>query len=155
MTTHELAAKANKYIDKAGTYLCKVKNPGNGWLDKTKTTGTPFVRVPCIVDDLESPQHGREIVWRGYLTEAAERKTRERLERAFGINWDYASLCDGRASFAGQRCRITVEEEEWKGEVRFKAKWLNPEGDDRPAKRLISVEELNELVARLDAEENF
>lgn len=156
MTTHELAEKAEqaeqatKYIDEAGTYFCKVKEPGNGWIDKSKT-GTPFVRIPCIVDDPESPQHGREIVWKGYLSEAAEQKTRQRLERAFGINWSYSSLCDGRASFAGQRCRIAVEAEEYQGKTYYKAKWLNPENDDRPAQRLISAEELDELVTRLDA----
>jgi hypothetical protein len=149
MTTHELADQATKYIDAAGTFLCKVKEPGNGWIDKSKT-GTPFVRIPCIVDDPESPQFGREIVWRGYLTDAAVKKTVERLERAFGTDWSWPSLVQGRTTFAGLRCRIAVEEEEWQGEVRYKAKWLNPEIDDRPAKRL-PQEELDDIVSRLDA----
>jgi hypothetical protein len=148
MTTHELAEQAEtQYVNRAGTYLCKVKAPGNGWIGKSKEKKTPFIRIPCIVDDPESPQFGRETVWNGWLTEAAAPKTIKRLEEAFGTDWTWPALIQGRATFVGKRCKISVEQEDWEGKPIYKAKWLNPEHDDRqPA---IDPEELNDLIERL------
>jgi hypothetical protein len=124
-TTHELADKQNRYVTAEGKYIAKVKAPGNGWLGTTKT-GTDFIRVPLIIDDPESDQHGREIVWQGWLSEKAVKRTCDTLDAAFGKEWDIRSLDAGNSLFVGQKCRITVEVEEYNGEPRHKIKWLNP-----------------------------
>ena len=124
MTTHELAEQS-KYVTSAGKFIAKVKHPGNGWLGKTKT-GTDFIRLPLLIDDPASDQHGREIVWQGWLSEKAAARTAKALDEAFGREWDIASLSSGKSPFLNQRCKITVEAEEYNGEARFKIKWINP-----------------------------
>jgi len=124
MTTHELADKQNRYVTAPGQYIAKVKQPGNGWLGTTKT-GTDFIRVPLLIED-EGDQHEREIVWQGWLSEKAVKRTVQTLDDAFGKNWTIASLEKGISPFFGKSCRITVEAEEYKGDVRYKIKWLNP-----------------------------
>lgn len=112
--------KADRYLSKVGKFLCKVKRPGNGWLDETKN-GTPFIRIPCIVTDpTAEDQDGREIVWRGYLSEKAKPRTVETLIKAFDWNGDWDDL-----NFEGIDVIIVTDEEEWNGETRVKAKWLN------------------------------
>ena len=124
MTTHELAEQT-KYVTSAGKFIAKVKQPGNGWLGKTKT-GTDFIRLPLRIDDPASDQHGREIVWQGWLSEKAATRTAKTLDEAFGREWDISSLSSGKSPFLNQRCKITVEAEEYNGEARFKIKWINP-----------------------------
>jgi hypothetical protein len=143
MTTHELAEKQERYVSAPGKYTAKVKAPGNGWLGTTKT-GTDFIRVPLLIDDPESDQHGREIVWQGWLSEKAAERTAKTLDEAFGREWDIRSLHAGRAPFLGQQCRITVEAEEGEdGKVRLKVRWLNPASSSQPlpADRLTTLNE--------------
>jgi hypothetical protein len=109
----------NKYIDQEGKFLCTVKRPPNGWLDETPS-GTPYIRIPCIVTE-EGDQHRKEIVWRGYLSEKAKPRTVEALIKAFDWDGDWDDL----DSFAGIEVIIVTEAEEWNGEQRIKAKWLN------------------------------
>ena len=127
MTTHELADKQqNRYVTAEGIYTAKVKQPGNGWLGTT-TKGTDFIRIPLLVDDAASDQHGREIVWQGWLTEKAAERTAKTLDEAFGREWDIPTLNAGKAPWVGKQCRITIEAEEGDdGKVRLKVKWLNP-----------------------------
>ena len=126
MTTHELADKQqNRYVTAEGKYIAKVKAPGNGWLGKTKT-GTDFIRLPLLIDDPANDQHGREIVWQGWLSEKAVKRTCDTLDEAFGNDWDINSLSSGKSPFIGKQCRLTIEAEEYNGEARFKIKWLNP-----------------------------
>jgi hypothetical protein len=150
MTTHELANKQNRYVNAPGKYTAKVKSPGNGWIGTT-TKGTDFIRLPLLIDDPASDQHGREIVWQGWLTEKATRRTVQTLDAAFGKNWTIAALESGISSFAGQLCKITVEEEDYNGETRYKIKWLNPIAGDEP----LSQERVKKLDSRItDAREN-
>lgn len=147
MTTHELADKQNRYVTAEGKYIAKVKAPGNGWLGTTKT-GTDFIRIPLLIDDPESDQHGREIVWQGWLTEKATKRTCDTLDAAFGREWDIRSLDAGRSPFLGEKCRITVEAEEGDdGKVRLKVKWLNPMTSAQP----LSSDRLATLNERLAA----
>lgn len=130
MTTHELADqqddKQNRYVTAPGKYTAKVKAPGNGWLGTTKT-GTDFIRIPLLIDDPASDQHGREIVWQGWLTEKATKRTCDTLDEAFGREWDIRTLNAGKAPWVGKQCWITIEAEEGEdGKVRLKVKWLNP-----------------------------
>lgn len=128
MTTHKLADKQDRYVSAPGIYTAKVKQPGNGWLCTT-TKGTDFIRLPLLIDDTASDQHGREIVWQGWLTEKGAERTAKTLDEAFGREWDIPTLNAGKAPWVGKQCRITVEAEEGEdGKVRLKVKWLNPIG---------------------------
>lgn len=133
MTTHELADKQNRYVTAPGKYTAKVKQPGNGWLGKTKT-GTDFIRLPLLIED-EGDQNGREIVWQGWLSQKAAERTAKTLDEAFGREWDIKSLDAGISPFTGQKCRITVEAEEYNGESRLKIKWLNPHSAPEPLEK--------------------
>ena len=145
MTTHELADKQddkqNRYVSAPGKYTAKVKAPGNGWLGTTKT-GTDFIRLPLLIED-EGDQHGREIVWQGWLSEKAAARTAKTLDEAFGREWDISTLGAGTAPWAGKLCRVTIEAEEGEdGKVRLKVKWLNPIGSaPLPADRLATLNE--------------
>lgn len=141
MTTHELADKQqNRYVTAPGFYTAKVKAPGNGWLGTTKT-GTDFIRIPLLIDDPASDQHGREIVWQGWLSEKAAERTAKTLDEAFGREWDIPSLNAGKVPWLGKQCRITIEAEEGEdGKVRLKVKWLNPiDSAPLPADRLATL----------------
>jgi hypothetical protein len=159
-TTHELAEKQNRYVTAEGKYIAKVKAPGNGWLGTTKN-GTDFIRVPLLIDEPLSSdqhdQHGREIVWQGWLTEKATKRTCDTLDQAFGREWDIKSLDAGKSPFLGQKCRITVEAEEYNGQLRHKIKWLNPlESKPRETEPLSSdrLATLNERLAAARASDD-
>jgi hypothetical protein len=157
MTTHELAEKQNRYVTTEGKFIAKVKAPGNGWLGTTKT-GTDFIRVPLLIDDPESDQHGREIVWQGWLSEKAVKRTCDTLDAAFGREWDIPLLASGKSPFLGQKCRITVETEEYNGETRHKIKWLNPlESQPREVEPLSKdrIAALNDRIKASREEESF
>ena len=111
-------AKETQYVDAEGKFLCTVKRPGNGWLDETKT-GTPFIRIPCIVSEPGDQEH-KEIVWRGYLSEKAKPRTVETLIAAFDWDGNWDDL-----NFDGIQVLIVTEAEEYNGETRIKARWLN------------------------------
>jgi hypothetical protein len=135
-----------KYIDKPGKYICTVKPPGNGWLDqKTKkdgTEGSPFIRIPCIVDMPESDQHGCEAVWYGYLGNKVSSKTgktsrqhtEEKLEEVFGWKGSFEDDSSFDA-FVGQKVRLQCDESEYNGNVSIKAAWLNPLATKREKNR--------------------
>ena len=141
MTTHELADKQERYVSAPGKYTAVVKAPGNGWLGTSKT-GTDFIRVPLLIET-EGDQHGREIVWQGWLSEKAVKRTCDTLDAAFGREWDIPTLNAGKAPWVGKQCRITIEAEEGEdGKVRQRVKWLNPIGSapqPLPADRLATL----------------
>ena len=111
-------------MNAAGRFLAVVKTPGNGWLGETNS-GKQFIRVPLIVTE-EGPQKDREVVWQGYLSEAAEERTIKTLNDIFGQGWTFDGLFAGKVTWAGTLVSVTVGEEEYNGEPRFKAKWINP-----------------------------
>lgn len=127
----------NNWLEVKGNYFCTVKPPGKGWLGEKK--GTPFIRVPLVVED--GPQEGKEILWYGYLTDAAFDRTIQTLAEVFGFDGDLDGLQNGTVSFAGQECRIVTDFEEYKGESRLKVKWLNSAGggqlDEATAKPIL------------------
>lgn len=113
-----------KYIDQPGKYICTVKEPSNGWLDKNEKTGTPFIRIPCIVDMPDNPQHGHESVWYGYMSEKSIGRTEETLKKVFDWdgNWEDESAMD---SWIGRKVRLQCDESEWQSKTQVKARWLN------------------------------
>ncbi|MBU6182670.1 MAG: hypothetical protein KGR46_07655 [Verrucomicrobia bacterium] len=154
MTTHELAEQAGtRYVNQEGAYKCKVKEPGNGWFGKSPKKQTPFIRIPVRVDDPASPQHGREVVWQGWLNSRENMvKVKERLDEAFGIDWTWDSLKDGRSSFAGKRCMVGVKDEPYEGKPMFKAVWLKPvDGEVEESPGALPKHEVDELVESLMA----
>jgi hypothetical protein len=112
------------YVNAEGKFLGIVKRPGNGWLGM-ESSGSEFVRVPVLVTD-EGPQKGREIVWKGYLTEKAVERTLKTLNDIFGSDWTMAMLEDQVVEWPGTEVRVTVEGQEYNGETRYKVRWLNP-----------------------------
>lgn len=112
-----------QYVNAAGKFAGTVKQPGNGWLGETNS-GTEFVRVPILID--AGPEAGKEIVWRGYTSEKARQKTLETLNDVFGKGWTFAGLFTGKVTWAGTKVSVTVKAEEYNGETRYKAQWLNP-----------------------------
>lgn len=112
-----------QYVNAEGKFLGTVKQPGNGWLGESNG-GSEFVRVPIIVSD--GPEAGKEIVWKGYLTERARKRTLETLNDVFGVGWTFAALFTGKVSWAGTQLSVSVKGEEYNGEMRYKAQWLNP-----------------------------
>jgi hypothetical protein len=144
MTTHELADKQqNRYVTAEGKYTAKVKAPGNGWLGTT-TKGSDFIRIPLLIDDPASDQHGREIVWQGWISEKGAARTAKTLDEAFGREWDIPTLGAGKAPWVGKQCRITVEYKEGSdGKVRLNVSWLNPmtSAQPLPADRLTTLNE--------------
>lgn len=113
-----------QYVNAAGRFLAVVKAPGNGWLGETQS-GKQFIRVPLLVTE-EGPQKDREVVWQGYLTDAAEERTLKTLNDLFGPGWTFDALFAGKVTWAGTPVSVTVAEEEYNGEARYKAKWINP-----------------------------
>jgi len=147
-----------KYLSKAGKYMAVVKRPPNGWFGEIGEKKTPFIRLPLIVQEnaeMETDdQIGKEIVWRGFITEAAVGRTVKALVKAFGWNGDLAALAadqyltafenpdmvtleNGKTTdsdpFTGKTCKITCEEEEYDGKTRVVIKWLNPAEAQEPS----------------------
>jgi hypothetical protein len=139
-----------KYIDQPGKYVCTVKEPGNGWLDKPEGKA-PFIRIPCIVDMPESPQHGHESVWYGYLTEKSRERTEETLKEVFGWdgNWENEAGFD---SFIGRKVRLQCDESEWNGKKQVKARWLNSFTTKREKNREEFDKKRNMVLEQLKAE---
>lgn len=123
-----------KYIDKPGKYICTVKEPGNGWLDKNEKTETPFIRIPCIVDMPDNDQHGHEAVWYGYLSEKSRERTEETLKQVFGWSGDWEDE-DALDAFIGRKVRLQCDESEWQGKTQIKARWLNSAATKRDKNR--------------------
>lgn len=112
------------YIDAPGNYTCIVKAPGNGWFGEAGEKQTPFIRVPLIVTD-DGPQKGREIVWQGWLSDAAFDRTIQTLSDVFGWDGDLGALAKGDHSFEDRECKIVCDTEIYDGKPRVKVKWLN------------------------------
>ena len=123
-----MSENTTRYVDRAGAYTCRVKKPGNGWFGEAGEKQTPFIRIPCFVTD-DGDQDGKEIVWTGWITDAAFDRTIETLCKVFP-SWDgdMEALNSGAFSFAGFDCEIVAESESFEGKTRIKAKWLNPVG---------------------------
>ncbi|MBE2178892.1 MAG: hypothetical protein IAE97_00265 [Chthoniobacterales bacterium] len=116
-----------RYVDRAGVYRCRVKAPSNGWYGEAGENKTPYIRIPCIVLDA-GDQQGKEIVWQGWLTDAAFDRTVETLCKVFGWDGDMFALTDGQYTFDGLECEIVAESETYQGKPRIKVAWLNQLG---------------------------
>jgi hypothetical protein len=142
---------SDKYVDEAGEYVATVKEPGNGWFGEAGEKKTPFIRIPLIVST-KGKQHGREIVWRGYLTADSVKRTVKTLAKTFNFNGDLSVLAEEENNnyedsvLVGKECAVVCEEEYWEDKVRIKAKWLNPLKTDTR----LPVDRVNDIVQRLN-----
>ena len=109
-------------INSVGKFNCIVQEPKFGWFDQT-SKGTNYVKITCKVDDSSSHEHGNEITYYGYLSPKAIDSTEKQLVKAFGDGWQWAKI-----PFAGKKCEIVTEEEEYNGKRQIKAKYINPIG---------------------------
>jgi len=159
-----------KYLSKAGKYIAVVKRPPNGWFGEIGEKKTPFIRLPLIIQETQEmetdDQIGTEIVWRGFITEAAVGRTVKALAKAFNWDGDLAALCadqyltafenpdmvileKGKTTdtdpFTGKSCRITCEEEEYEGKTKVVIKWLNPAEGKEPA--VMDQKSLKSIIA--------
>ena len=98
-------------IDKPGKYSGKFVS----LIVTESQKGTPCVQ--CII---ETPDGTAEAFL--YLSDAAAENTMKRLS-SFGWNGDFETLNE---QLTGQPVVITVEEEEYQGELLLKVKWVNP-----------------------------
>lgn len=118
-----------QYIDAAGSYTCRVEKPTAGWFGESKEKGTPYIRVPLVVEDPESDQDGRRCIHEIYLTDNTIDRVSRDLKTTFGIE-DIGTLeshgDDVPEGFAGMLCSIVTEIETYDGKERVRVRWLNP-----------------------------
>jgi len=120
----------NEYLEVAGKFPCVVTQPTGGWLTTRGAKETPAIRIPLLVNT--GPQEGKKITWFGYLTDASVEFTVRALAKAFGFDGDLAALQEGTTNFAGIECQVVTEWEEWEGEKRLKAKYINSNRGSSP-----------------------
>jgi hypothetical protein len=117
-TTHD------KYLRSAGTFTCKVEMPASGWLAEIGEKNTPCVQIPLVV--CAGPMEGKRITYFAWLTPNAIERTLRTLYDCFQFNGDFEVLAKDPNGFAGFKCRLVTEMENYKGEIRCNTKWLNP-----------------------------
>ena len=143
-------SEENRYVNEVGTFTAKVKMPGNGWFGEAGKKKTPFIRIPLLIT--EGTQKGREIVWKGYITQGAIAGTVKRLAKAFDWDGDLNKLTLGHEDeddnvFLNKTCQVVVEQEEYEGKTYFKAKWINAIETDSA----LPKEKISDLISSLNA----
>lgn len=108
----------------AGTYRARAIASGVG---VSNTKSTPFVRIAFALLDRE----GQEIDWIAYVTDKTQERVAEDL-RTLGYQGHDPEELHNRgpedvAKLLPNVVSIVVEEEEWKGEMRTRVRWINPE----------------------------
>jgi len=110
----------------AGTYRAKAIASGIG---VSNTKATPYVRVTLAV--VAGAQEGQEIDWIAYVTDKTQERVAEDLRTLGYTGNDPEELHDRNEQDVSQLLpnvvSIVVEEEEWKGEVRTRVRWINPD----------------------------
>lgn len=142
----------SRYIDREGTYICRVERPSAGWFGEAGPNETPFIRLPLRIKaqmDGGEDQIGRSITHSAWLSAKAFDKTIENLLKVFP-QWggDLVKLANNQDDFDGFDCEIVVEEDDYSDRGFMKVKWLNPAGGGGKAMPRAKVEG---LVARLNA----
>lgn len=121
----------------AGTYRAKAISSGIG---VSNTKSTPYVRVTLAI--LAGAQEGQEIDWIAYVTDKTQERVAEDLRTLGYTGNDPEELHDRNEQDVSQLLpnvvSIVVEEEEWKGEVRTRVRWINPEKKESGGTSLFS-----------------
>lgn len=132
---------ATQLINEIGNFRCKVEAPKYGWFDETKN-GNQYIQITCVCVQPESKQYGKSITWRGYLNSKNIDKTEKSLIKVFGNDWQWANI-----NFVGKKIDVVVEEEERDGKKQFKARWLNPPGENKPTRDAAEANALSDKIA--------
>lgn len=108
-----------------GTYRARAISSGVG---VSNTKSTPYVRVTFA---LLGAHEGQEIDWIVYITDKTQERAAEDF-RTLGYKGNDLEELHERgpeevAQFLPNTVSIVVEQEEWKGEVRARVRWINPE----------------------------
>lgn len=121
----------------AGTYRAKAIASGIG-VSNIKTTS--YVRVTFVI--LAGAQEGQEIDWIAYVTDKTQERVAEDLRTLGYTGNDPEELHDRNEQDVSQLLpnvvSIVVEEEEWKGQVRTRVRWINPEKKESGGTSLFS-----------------
>jgi hypothetical protein len=122
-----------------GTYLAKVRNAELSM----SSTGKEQVAVTFEVEGQGT------ITWYGYFTEDAVKWTLDALENCGFTGDDITAL----EQCKGHEAEIVVEDDEYKGKVRSKVKWVNSAGGPRlaPMTKAGKVDFANKLKGKLRA----
>lgn len=108
----------------AGTYRAKAIASGIG----VSNTTTPYVRVTFA---LLGSHEGQEIDWIAYVTDKTQYRVAKDLRTLGYKGNDPEELHDRNEQDVSQLLpnvvSIVVEEEEWKGQVRTRVRWINPD----------------------------
>lgn len=133
---------------KPGKYNCKVLAPSNGWFGEAGESSTPFIRIPLEVTD-EGPCLGEELEFAAWISDKSMERSIKNLKEVFGFNGDLLSLsrCLTTGPFVGKACSVTCEEEEYKGKVSVKVRWLNKASTNGKS---MDADKATALAARLN-----
>lgn len=98
------------------------------------SNGSPQVAVELRI--LDDGHAGDSITWFGFFSEKTQERTLESL-RILGWKTDDLSNLDG---ITDNEVSVTMEEEEYNGEVRLKAQWINRLGGIALKERMTPVQ---------------
>lgn len=109
-------------LNTPGDFRAVVNHPDSGWFGETGS-GTPYIRLPLQV--IDGPETGKGISWFGWLNEKNVDRTLSNLAEALEFDGDLNGLYNGTKSFAGAVLSIKVEQEEYKGKLDTKVRFIN------------------------------
>jgi hypothetical protein len=115
--------------------------------EKTKGKGTDYIRA--IFQIQEGECKGRQITWRGYLTDAASERTIAAL-RACGFTGTSDEL-DEMPGFGTANVQIVVDQEEYEGKRYNRVKFINriSSKGTQKSEQSLSEDEIAVLKAKL------
>ena len=128
---------------KPGTHKCVVTKAINGWFCQS-ASGTDGIRIPLEIT--EGPCEGVLVDYIAWLSHAALPGSMKTLAKALGFNGDLRTLTDiNNSPLVGKFAEIVCQEEEYKGKVSVKVKFLNPCGAAS-----LSGDSIAALIAKLN-----
>ena len=136
-----------------GKYNCIVLAPQNGWFIELGENNTPAILLNLKVTD--GKHEGEEITFHAWISDKSMERSIKNLKEVFGFNGDLLALsrCLTTGPFVGKACSVVCEEEEFKGKISVKVKWLNRAGGGGSG---MDPDKATALAARLnDAAKGF
>lgn len=91
-------------------------------------TGTPQVAVEFEILNPDAPAEDRRLTWYGYLSDATFDRTIESLRHCGWTGDDLSEIAEGRGGLDANEVSLTVEDEEYQGQLHAKVQWVNRGG---------------------------